>query len=259
MANRDIGGVNVHIHINNVSADLFNPTTMPALDRYPTSGYLDEGGGNGVAFDDGSFDYFQFNAMTIEADNGTLNSKQAVLEGFINGNSKWEFWVWDETGFFRGYEQNGWFDAGNWDTFMHSGRHVDIVAHYKGSENWVDGSRLQNEDEKLSFCNEFFYWMYDDVADTVSVTFNGGTDFYVIATSVMSQSEVKDLLEASYPIGTWRFAWNVSTGEICIIQDSTEGTGQFEYSIDLEDEISLGDSASAEIVSRYPVERSRWV
>lgn len=108
-----------------------------------------------------------------------------------------------------------------------------------------------------SFCDGGLYWKYDDVADTLSIVLDGTS--YTQFTGVTSQADVTTNLETIYLKGLWDYAYNVSTGDICMIFKGEDAGGEVTYSLELEDEITVGDSLVAYIVrpERYRREWSR--
>lgn len=109
----------------------------------------------------------------------------------------------------------------------------------------------------ISQCEGGIYYRYDDTADKIYIVWGGTTtDEIEIASSITNQADIKTFFESIYNVGTWDFAYNTSSGYICVIYKGT-GTGEWNYSTELEEQINLFDAASAYIVSRYPVSFKR--
>lgn len=110
-----------------------------------------------------------------------------------------------------------------------------------------------------SFCNDGIHYRYDDANDDLYVVF-GDQDEYLIADgTITSQADLQTFMEAIYLENIWDYAYNTTTGEICVRYAGVSGTGEWNFSTELSEEINLGDSASAFIISRWPVNYEKWV
>lgn len=98
-----------------------------------------------------------------------------------------------------------------------------------------------------------------DLVDDIDITFDGGTTWYEVESGITSQAEVATWLEAVYPDDNYLFAYNTTSGIICVDwQDRDVGNGGFEYSVDLEENLNLDDDVKAS-VARYGVNTDKWL
>ncbi len=112
--------------------------------------------------------------------------------------------------------------------------------------------------ESPTWCNSDLYYHWDGGSPGVLQIGIAGS-LFTVATGITSQALLEAEFETYYFAGTYGWAYNTTTGVICIIWVEANGTPTFEFSVDLDEELNLGDEASAELVARYPVDRRKWV
>lgn len=212
----------------------------------------------------------------IGADYVTLNEEQAgvVWTGYTNPAGKsfatflsdftsifangsivnWEFWIRRDNDAGLKYYESGGFSP-DLDTVLTADTDFYITAHLIGSEGWSE-----EIEENQSYCVGGVAYRYDDAGDTIKVRVGTAGEYHTVGTSITDNAALKAWFESVYPEGVWDFAYNTSTGDVCVIYKGAQtGSSTWNYSIVLSEIINLSDGASAYITSQYPVDRRRVV
>lgn len=181
------------------------------------------------------------------------NGLAGQIEVFKHGNNtkKWIMFVSQ-----GGTDRTDDYYNADWLNFA-SSTDVEIIFHRRNSDpDWVNTNEethtnrvanlINDGDGFASFCEGDTYLKYE-AGQELKITIDGGQNFYSIRNgTVADQTALKAILEAIYPDSDYDYAVNVTTGEVCaIFKGVNEGGGTFNYSVSLEDEITISDSLSA--------------
>jgi hypothetical protein len=141
-----------------------------------------------------------------------------------------------------------------WSDVFQSTQDIRIYALVKGSE---DGGQTENPNGYFpSVCNNSSYvrLRWDGVSD-VDVLIDQDNDgvggwFKINSVAVTTQAELKTFLETLYPDDNYLFAYHVTSGDICIDwQEADVASGEFTFSVDLQENIELEDDVEAYVVT----------
>jgi hypothetical protein len=106
--------------------------------------------------------------------------------------------------------------------------------------------------EFVGYCDSPTVHLRWDQTDSVDATYDGGTTWHQVSDStITTQALLKAWLEAIYPDDDYTFAYHVNSGEICVEwQGKNAGSGTFTFSVDLQEQIEIGDEVTAWIVRK---------
>lgn len=182
-------------------------------------------------------------------------------------NAEWEFQMWEHNGTAdTGDTHNGWtiwagwphgtgwgsladINVANLDNFLGSDD-IQLVARLKGTET---GTSDEGSSTEREVNNDNLKFIYDDVADTISVELAGGS-VQTLATGITDIAGVKAFFESLFPNDScFDFAFDTTTGVIRVKWVPTCDAGTWTFSQSLSDEINIGDEVNVSVMQHWPV------